>query len=110
LISEALSTMDHVEVLFRVHRRVDATADWLATDAHVDPGVLARVLRDLEAANLVVEQNGSYRVTDAPRNRAAVEQVAAMYNARPVTLVRAVYARVSPVTTFADAFRLRRKE
>jgi hypothetical protein len=31
-----------------------------------------------------------------------------MYNARPVTLVRAVYARPSPVKTFAEAFRLRR--
>jgi hypothetical protein len=110
LIDETLESMDHVELLFRIARRGEATAEWLGNDAHVDRSQVARVLHDLEHAKLIVGNAGTYRVTPNPRDRAAVDAFAETYNARPVTLIRAVYARPSPLRSFADAFRLRREE
>jgi hypothetical protein len=110
LILQALPSMDHVEVLFRVWQRDDASAEWLAQETRLDPARLAKVLRDLEQSNVIVSRDASYRVTEAPRDRAAVEQFAVAYNTRPVTLIRAIYARPSPVQSFADAFRLRRED
>lgn len=110
LITETLSSMDHVEILFRVSRRPDTDAEWLSRDAHMESRVVANVLHDLVEAGLLIERNGAYSVTENQRDRAAVNAFAEAYNARPVTLVRAIYARSSPVRTFADAFRLRRKE
>jgi len=110
LIQDALSSMDHVEVLFRLHRDQVATPEHIAADAHIDAAIVMRVLRDLADAGIVVETDGQYRVTDAARDRSAVEALVEMYNTRPVTLIRAVYARVSPVKTFADAFRIRRND
>ena len=71
---------------------------------------LAKVLRDLEQAKLIRKEDASYSVTRQPRDRAAVEEFAATYNARPVTLIRAIYARPSPLQSFADAFRLRSED
>ena len=110
LINEHLESMDHVEVLFRIARRAEAAPDWLAHDAHIDRAQVASVLRDLANAKLIVAHDGLYRLTTNPRDRAAIEQFAETYNARPVTLIRAVYARPSPLRSFADAFRLRREE
>lgn len=110
LIDETLASMDHVEVLFRVSRAGQATAEWLARDAHIDQAQLSKLLRDLEHAKLIVRDGESYHVTESSRDRAAVDEFAATYNARPVTLIRAVYARPSPLRSFADAFRIRREE
>jgi len=92
LIDESLESMDHVEVLFRVARHGQTTPDWLARDAHIDQTRVTRVLRDLERANLVADDDGVFCVASGARDRAAVEQFADMYNTRPVTLIRAVYA------------------
>ncbi|HEX4681189.1 MAG TPA: MarR family transcriptional regulator [Gemmatimonadaceae bacterium] len=110
LIDGALASMDHVEVLFRIARQGDATAGWLARDAHIEPSHVAKVLRDLEHAKLIVSDGESYHLTQNPRDRAAVEEFAATYNSRPVTLIRAIYARPSPLRSFADAFRVRRED
>lgn len=110
LIIEALASMDHVEVLFRISRGGEATAEWLAQDAHIAPAQVATVLRDLEQARLIVNEEGTYRVTRNARDRAAIDEFATAYNARPVTLIRAVYARPSALRSFADAFRLRRED
>ena len=110
LIETALVSMDHVEVLFRVSRGDGVTAEWLAQDAHIEPTVLAKVLRDLEHSRLVAREGTSYRVSQNPEQRATVEEFAATYNARPVTVIRAVYARPSPLSSFAEAFRLRRED
>ncbi len=107
LIGEAVSSMDHVDLLFHLTKRGETTVGLLAADTHLDHKVVVRVLGELAKAGLVVERHGRFGVTGDPRNRAAVELLAEMYNARPVSLVRAVYARTSPITTFADAFRLR---
>jgi hypothetical protein len=110
LIDDALASMDHVEVLFRVCRYGPVTAEWLARDAHIERAVVDRVLRNLEHARLVIADGAAFSVTSNPRGRAAVEQFAEMYNSRPVTLIRAVYARPSAARSFADAFRIRRDD
>jgi hypothetical protein len=110
LIEDVLESMDHVEILYRLSRGAQADADWLARDTHVDPARTNRVLRDLERAKLVLNADGVYRLTQSPRDQAVVAAFATAYEARPVTLIRAVYGRTSPVQLFADAFRLRRDE
>jgi hypothetical protein len=77
--------MDHVDILFRICRHEDASPDWLATDAHIERRVVTQVVQDLMSAGLIIERDGVYRVTDQPRDRAAVEMLAEAYNARPVT-------------------------
>jgi hypothetical protein len=110
LIEEALSSMDHVEALFHVCRESRTRAESLAHSTHIEPGRLAVVLRDLERANLVMSEGGYYMITQSARDRGAVEELAATYNARPIALIRAVYDRSSPLRSFADAFRLRHED
>jgi hypothetical protein len=110
LIDQVLASMDHVEVLFRLGRDGEATFQSLAKDVHVAPAQLGKALLDLEKAGLISSHGSTYRVTEDSRDRASVDAFVATYNTRPVTLIRAVYARPSPVRSFADAFRLRREE
>ena len=110
LIDEALESMDHVELLFRISQAAEVTTEGLARDAHLEPSRVAKVLRDLEQAQLITGEAGSHRVTRNPRNRAAIADFAATYNARPVTLIRAVYARPTALHSFADGTRLRRED
>ena len=110
LIEDALASMEHVEVLFRVSREREAGADRLARDAHIEPAHLTKILRDLERANLITGDGDAYRLTRNPRDRAIIHAFAAAYDTHPVIVIRAVYARSSPLRSFADAFRLRREE
>jgi transcription initiation factor IIE alpha subunit len=110
LINEVLESMDHVEVLFRLGREGEVTFERLSKEVHVAPAQLQKALRDLEDAKLITSDGATYRVTQSARDREAVESFVTTYNTRPVTLIRAVYARPSPLRTFADAFRLRREE
>ncbi len=110
LIDETLESMDHVEILYRLSRGAQVDAEWLAKDAHVEIARTNRVLRDLERAKLILSDEGKYRLTQSPRDQAIVAAFAAAYDARPVTLIRAIYSRTSPVQAFADAFRLRRDD
>jgi DNA-binding IclR family transcriptional regulator len=110
LIAETLESMDHLEVLFHISQQPEATAELLAEKAHIEPARLARVLRDLEHSKLIADEQGVYCITHNSRDRLAVELLAEAYNARPVTLIRAVYARPTPLRSFADAFRLRRED
>jgi transcription initiation factor IIE alpha subunit len=108
LIKDNLESMDHVEVLFRIARQGEVNAEWLAEDAHIERAQVTRVLRDLEKDKLITSHEGQYRV--AAGEQAAIEQFAETHNTRPVTLIRAVYARPTPLRSFADAFRIRREE
>lgn len=110
LINEALASMDHVEVLFQIAREGEVTSDWLVQHVHIEPAKLRTVLRDLEEAALIRLDGSSYRVTTNTRDRSAVEAFVIAYNTRPVTLIKAVYARPSAIRSFADAFRVRREE
>ena len=106
LVTETLASMDHVEALFHLRRRGGRTAAELAAAARIHPTLLQRVLLDLTSAKLVVEQHGTFELTDTPRDRAAIDELVEVYNRRPVTLVRAVYGRPAAAKRFTDAFRL----
>ncbi len=119
LVSSHLASMDHLEVLLLLR---DDAPDALATSDIVErtkrpTGFIDTSVQDLVAGGLVAEDEGqggrrAYRYDPRSESlRHAVDELALMYNERPVTLVRAIYDRVStPVASFADAFRLRRTQ
>jgi hypothetical protein len=108
--------MAHVEALLLLRGRAPApvSVTELSADAQMPaPAQTRRCLEDLVAAGLL-ERVDADRYRYAPRRdeeRNAVDALAAMYNEKPVTLVRALYARpAGPIQAFADAFRLRSEE
>ena len=115
LLARHLHTMEQVEVLLLLARSaarslgVDEIKRELRLEATAD---LSRTLSRLEASGLVAVDAGPparYRYAPASAEaRSAVELLAVAYNERPVTLVRMIYDRPSPVQSFADAFRLRK--
>lgn len=112
LLDTFVPSMDHVELLLKLHESAGApmTVDELVARGHIDRAAVLRILRDFEAARVVHETDGAYRYTPSPKDQEAVRSLMDMYNSRPVTLVRAIYARPTPVKSFADAFRIRRSE
>lgn len=108
--------MDHVHVLLLLQRTSpqewDAAA--IADDVKMAPEVVDVSLEDLAASGLVAATDGAAgrpQFSYAPSSdalRRDVEELASMYNERPVTLVRAVYDRApEPAASFADAFTIR---
>lgn len=114
LVWRSLSSIDHVAVLLAVRAAVSGdglAAGEAAARAAVSEDVARAVLADLVKAELLQEQATTYRYAPDPESRAAVDQLAEMYNTRPVTLVRAIYDRPpASIRRFADAFRVRREE
>jgi predicted transcriptional regulator len=107
--------MDHLEVLLQLKdapepmTKVDIAKKTKRPDALIEVAV-----EDLCNGGLITETDGPAGVRSFKYNpqsqalRTAVEELALMYNERPVTLVRAIYDRpASPVTSFAEAFRVR---
>ena len=115
LLRGPVSSMAHVEAVLLL-RGVEPEARPLAeVAAAAQIATLAaarRCLEELAAAGLVAAAGDGFRyAATGADTRAAVDALAQMYNEKPVTLVRAVYARpAGPVQAFADAFRLRREE
>ena len=116
LIARHLATMEQVDVLLLLARTPEQwrSGEEIRTGLRIDEtGVAARTFDELRAARLIEVDDGDpirYRYAPAdPRDRAAVDLLALAYNERPVTLVRAIYARPTPAQSFADAFRLRKK-
>jgi DNA-binding MarR family transcriptional regulator len=116
LIARHLATMEQVDVLLLLARSPEQwrSEEEIRTALRIDEtGVSARTFDELRAAGLI-ESDGSqparyhYAATNE-RDKAAVALLALAYNAQPVTLVRAIYARPTPAQSFADAFRLRKK-
>ena len=113
LVHGHLPTVDHVTVLLATRadpdRVLDAAA--IAPKVHVEVAVATRVLSDLAGSHLVERAGSGYRLSAAPEVRSAVDELARMYNTRPVTLIRAIYERpATSAQSFADAFRIRRPE
>lgn len=113
LVHGHLPTVDHVTVLLATHadpgRAFDAAT--IAPLVHVDEEVAARVLSELAGSHLVERSGSGYALAASPEVRDAVDELARMYNTKPVTLIRAVYERPpTSAQSFADAFRIRRPE
>jgi hypothetical protein len=108
--------MDHVEVLLRLLRAGPAglAQDELVRETARPAALVETALADLVRGGLVSTEDdagGLPRLKYDPQSedhRRAVEELATMYNERPVTLIRAIYDRAAqPVISFADAFRVR---
>jgi hypothetical protein len=111
LIVRHLASMEHVDALLVLHR--DAERRWtvaeLTAELHATQASVARTLRDLASSGLVGDAGNTFQYAPAsPALRHATELLLAAYNARPVTLVRAIYDRPpTAVKSFADAFRFK---
>lgn len=113
LLARHLPTVDHVAVLvilFAAPERVHDAAG-VAVEARVSESVATVVLADLASAHLAQRDGAGFRFAPDARDRAAVAQLAELYNSRPVSLMRAIYDRpASTAKSFADAFRIRKQE
>jgi hypothetical protein len=112
LIDEFVASVDHIEVLMQFHAtpHQPATVESLVAGGHVDRVGVIRVLRDLESAAVVRESDGTYRYAPSTRDAHAVDALFEMYRTRPVTLIRAVYARPTASQLFGDALRQRKAD
>lgn len=116
LVAHHLPSMEHVEVLLALaaEGKPARTAEDIAGELRGNPASVAGKLEDLVASGLVARDgdpgDGKYRY--APNSatlRAATTGLAEMYRTKPVSLVKAIYARPpAAVQSFADAFRVRK--
>ena len=83
----------------------------LERSTRLGPKTVTRCLAELEHGGLVRQEPGKQAFAYAaqtPRDTQAVNDLATLYNQRPVTLVKLIYEQPSTaVKSFADAFRLR---
>lgn len=85
----------------------------LRTLSRLGPETTIRCAEHLVHARLATHDAaaGAFSFTADATDRAAVAELSVLYHQRPVTLVKLVYQQPpSPVTSFADAFRLRDPE
>ncbi|MEO5815589.1 MAG: hypothetical protein ABIT20_09950 [Gemmatimonadaceae bacterium] len=83
----------------------------LVSAARLQSNVAGGVLADLTASHLLQRSGTDYSYAPDAGTRALVDELAELYNSKPVTLVRAIYDRpASAARSFADAFRIRKTE
>ena len=112
LIARHISSALDLEVLLAL--RGDERAwrpDELARELRTDPTATEAALRSLaEALILAVDGDGFRYRPAAPDTGRAVDELADTYARRRVRVIEFIYKRPSDrVTTFADAFKLRRE-
>jgi DNA-binding IclR family transcriptional regulator len=109
LIHAALPSMDHVEVLLALFHPASGEHELtaLAESTRLSRAVLQGVLADLEAEGLAVREGTTYRFGGSASIRAATAELEALYHSRPVTLVRAIYARPARVSSLTEVLRPR---
>jgi hypothetical protein len=115
LVRERVGTMDHVEVLMRLHASPDAplTASAIEASSRLGPETVQRSLDHLARAGLARHDpaSNSWRMQGNADDRRAVDALSIMYHQRPVSLVKLVYEQPpAPLKLFSDAFRIRKEE
>lgn len=112
LIRTRVRTMDHVEVLMRLHEAAGnpVSAVELQRRVHLDDRAFAAVIADLVAAHLVSGDADGHRCDPATHtDRKALDALALAYHQQPLNLARLVYELPSePLKSFSDAFRVRK--
>ena len=111
MIQRDLATMDHVELLsvLRGSRETSFSPAQLAERVRKPEQQVGVCLRALVSSGLVAElPEARYRYAAEKDVDRTAESVIALYNERPVTLVRLLYDRQVPVNTFAQALKLRK--
>lgn len=112
LIEQHIPSALDLEVLLALHREERA---WqpaeLARELRTDPTATESALRKFaEARILAVDDDGYVHRPASPDLARAVDDLADVYARRRVRVIEFIYKRPSErVTTFADAFRLRRE-
>lgn len=113
LIRRCLATLEHAELLLELrslhgHARSFSA---IAKSRRVEERVVASIAADLSNAMLVRIDDGLVYAPGTPELREAVEQLAQLYEERPLDLVRAIQNRPrDAIQRFADAFRIRRTD
>jgi hypothetical protein len=110
LVRQRVPTMDHVEVLMRLYEagKPVSVAD-LVRSSRLAPKTVVDVLADLVRSRLASHDPASTTFEYSPTagDESSVAALAAMYNQKPVTLVKLVYAQPpTALQSFADAFRI----
>ena len=104
--------MDHVEVLLFMHARPEGPCS--AEDVIRGTGIAERevvsVIQHLVQDGLVTQQATGVTYDAKNPDHDVIRRIGELYNSRPVTLVRAIYSRPSPIQSFSDAFRLRKDD
>lgn len=109
-----LASLDEIEVLLAAFARrgQPVRPDQVAADVRKSPDTVRPHLERLAAGGFLVHHQPDDMYLYPERNSdldTAVEQLAQLYEQRPVTLIKALYERPSTaVLSFADAFRLRK--
>jgi hypothetical protein len=115
-IQETIPTVDAAELLVALARnretpyQVPALLDTMRPTALTEP-TARRYLTHFQSRGIVEHKSdGSYQYVPANAELdAAVTALARVYNERPVTLVRMIYApKDEKIRSFADAFRLKK--
>ena len=115
-IQETIPTVDAAELLVALARergrqfQIAALLEAMRPTAVTEPAA-RRYLAHFQARGLVAHEtdNGYQYAPATPELDAAVCALTRVYNERPVTLVRMIYApRDEKIRSFADAFRLKK--
>ncbi|CAN5545530.1 hypothetical protein BH09GEM1_BH09GEM1_09270 [soil metagenome] len=104
--------MDHVALLLAFRSDPECCdVPALVSKARLQSNVAEGVLADLTAAHLLQRSGADYVYAPGSEARGVIDELADLYNTKPVTLVRAIYDRpASAARSFADAFRIRKTE
>jgi hypothetical protein len=114
-ISDHIGSAEQLDILLYLHSRAGEayTAGIVGAAVFTVPSAATIRLEQLVASGLVVSDGGSdplYRY--APQNPAiarAVEELAAVYRSNRVEVIKLVFsAPADPLSSFADAFRLKK--
>jgi hypothetical protein len=114
-IQESISSVDAAELLILLARDAERRYSLAELIDAMRPTMLSeaaarRHLAHFETNGLVASAGDAYRYSPAtPALESAVRALTKVYNERPVTLVRMIYApKDDKIRSFADAFRLKK--
>lgn len=116
-IAAHLTSLAQLEILLLLHagRGTSLTPEAVAEQLRIDPqwaGAEMERLRRHAILELSPDSDRAYSYAPASQSmRTAVDDVAAAYKTHRVSVITAIFARPSDsVSSFADAFRLRRED
>ncbi len=114
LLLRHVESMEQTEILLALARSTGPVrADAIARELRISPAPTITALDLFVGRGLAAKDDANsdtYRYAPStPALALSVEALAVAYNTRPVTLIKALYARPSTaLQSFADAFRLRK--
>ena len=113
LLQRHVESMEQAEVLLTLAKTTGPVrAEDVARELRIETAPVVAALDHLVSCNLAQRDPSAvhaYQYAPGSTELAdAVKALAVAYNTRPVTLIKAIYARPSAIQSFADAFRIRK--